>query len=169
MGDTRTWVCGLAWPLSGCAAWGSDSAFLGQMRAMRALLLGTALVQVASNPSWPHSYPSPRLGQASPMGLLVPLHPHSRPAWPAPTLPIFPVRLWALGGQGRAAPSHMVPGMHGPSINHLQRSRVGTSHRATYAHHHPHPGCSPLTFLPLWLFGDLLPRLPVTERGGSGE
>lgn len=100
LGDTWTWVCGLAWPLSGCAAWGSDSAFLGQMGAMKALPLGTTLVQVASYPSWPHSHPSPRLGQAPAIGLLVPLHPHSRPAWPALTLPIFPMRLWALGGQG---------------------------------------------------------------------
>ena len=100
LGDAQTWVCSLAWPLSGCAAWGSDSAFLGQMGAMRALSLGTALVQVASDPSWPHSHPSPRLGQASPLGLLVPLHPHPRPAWSPPDPPIFPVRLWALGGQG---------------------------------------------------------------------
>lgn len=32
----------------------------------------------------------------------------------------------------------------------------------------PH-AAAPLTFLPLWLFGDLLPRLPATQRGGEGE
>lgn len=32
----------------------------------------------------------------------------------------------------------------------------------------PH-AAAPLTFLPFWLFGDLLPRLPATQRGGEGE
>lgn len=35
---------------------------------------------------------------------------------------------------------------------------------------HPSPlAVAPLTFLPLWLFGDLLPRLPVTERGRGSD
>lgn len=33
----------------------------------------------------------------------------------------------------------------------------------------PPQAVAPLTFLPLWLFGDLLPRLPATQRGGEGE
>lgn len=33
----------------------------------------------------------------------------------------------------------------------------------------PFPTLGSLTFLPLWLFGDLLPRLPETQRGGEGE
>ena len=104
-GDTCSWVCSLARPLSGCAGWGSDSGFLCQMGMMRAPPVGTAQVRVPSNPSYP--IPTPDPGWVRPL-LWAPRCLY----FPATALlslsPVFPMRLRALGGQG-----WVCPGLHG--------------------------------------------------------